>query len=155
MAQLEYHKEDASCILYCIHNTNTDRRCAMNVTLKHTQVLEPMNSRFSSSRCVSAASTILQNGTPKLAGQYPESISQETIYYSNLLNNPALPQVTKPLRSCSRKRVRMIFKTHESWNQMSLPIYQGLYKNEGFTDWKQFIIYVYFKKLVHWLIIKK
>ena len=135
MAQLEYYKEDASCILYCIHDTNTHRRCAMNVTLKHTQVkkLEPMNSRFSSSRCVSAASTILQNGTPKLAGQYPESISQETIYY---IYSPALPIRTseQPLRSCSRKRVRMIFKTHESWNQMSLPIYQGLYKNEGFTD---------------------
>ena len=50
--------------------------------------LAPLTARSSSLRCVSAAdsepSTRLQNNTPKLAGQNPESISQEALYHETL-----------------------------------------------------------------------
>ena len=45
--------------------------------------LRPLTTQFSSLRCVSAITT-LQNSTPKLAGQTPESISQEATYHGIL-----------------------------------------------------------------------
>ena len=54
-------------------------------------------------------STTRWNSTPKLAGQSPESISQEAITMEYL---PGLPQNTKPLRSFSGNRVKMLLKSH-------------------------------------------
>ena len=54
-------------------------------------------------------STTLLNSTPKLAGQKPESISQEAIYHEILAG---LPQDTKYLRSCSGNRAKMLLKNH-------------------------------------------
>ena len=64
-------------------------------------------------------STRLQNSTPKLAGQNPESISHEAIYHGTLA-----------IRTFSRYQVfeKLLWKPSEdvsqrsSWNQMSLTI---------------------------------
>ena len=53
--------------------------------------------------------TTLQNSTPKRAGQNSERISQKQSIMKNL---PGLPHDTKPLRSCSRNRAKMLLKSH-------------------------------------------
>ena len=69
------------------------------VTLKHTPVRkrEPLTTRSSSLRRVSAAEHHTQNSTPKLAGQTSESISQEAIYHGTLARSSSRYQVFEKL----------------------------------------------------------
>ena len=68
-----------------------------------------MSTRSSSLRCVSAAEhycrTVLQNGQDKTRKASPKK--QSIMEYL-----PGLPQDTKPLRSCSGNRAKMLLKTH-------------------------------------------
>ena len=98
-------------ILYSIHNTETDRRCARSHANTHqVKKLVPLTTRSSSLRCVSAAehqtaeqySKNWQNKTPK-ASPKKQSIMEYL---------PRLPQDTKPLRSCSGNRAKMLLKSH-------------------------------------------
>ena len=52
-------------------------------------------------------STILQNSTPKRAGQTPKASLQKR---SIMEHSPGLPQNTKSLRSCSVDRAKMLLK---------------------------------------------
>ena len=72
-----------------------------NVTFKHTPVRNraQLTARSSSLRCVyRRPSTRLQNNTPKLAEQNPESISQEALYHETLTRTFSR---CKSLRNCS------------------------------------------------------
>ena len=101
-------------ILNSIHNTATDRRWASNVTLRHTSCYK----MGTTGDTVQQPSTTLKNSTPKLAGQNPESISQEAIYHRIITRTSSRNQVVE----------KLLWKPSEdayqksSWNQMSLSI---------------------------------
>ena len=77
------------------------------------RIQAPLTARSSSLRWLSQQpSTTQQNSTPKRAGQNPESIFQEAIYHGTSSRYKWLPQDTKPLRSCSGNRAKMLLKGH-------------------------------------------
>ena len=85
--------------LYSIHSIATDRRWTMSYS--STPQLEKWHHWLHGPVVLNVhrqLSTALQNSTPKLAGQNPETISQDAIYREH---SPGLPQDNKSLRSSS------------------------------------------------------
>ena len=137
-SQVEHHKEGRSgytwsCTVYIILPQIEDVQC-------HTQThipikkLAPLTIRsmqqFKVCIC-SRAPHCMKNSTPKRAGQNPERISQEAIYYGILAWTSSRYQafeklLWKPGEDASQK---------SSWNQMSTPIYHGHQ-----TPWVQFLV---------------
>ena len=96
-------------MLHSIHNTATDRRCARSHsnTLQLIKKLAQQTTRFSSLVCIGCSTTlqnsvVLQDKTPKASPK-----KQSIVEYL-----PGLPLDTKPLRSCSGNRAKMLLKSH-------------------------------------------
>ena len=98
-------------ILYSILNTATERRCARShLNTPRVEKLAPLTARSSNRRCVSAAEhqTVEQyTKTGKI--KTPKASSKKRSIMEHL---PGLPQATKPLRSCSGNRAKMLLKIH-------------------------------------------
>ena len=101
------------------HTQNCHGSTMKNGTLKHTSSQKPGTTDCSVQqfKVYQQLSTRLQNNTPKLAGQNPESISQEAINHETLARTSSRYQVFakllwKPSEDASQR---------SSLNQMSLP----------------------------------
>ena len=98
-------------ILYSIHNTETDRRCAgSHANTPPVKKLAPLTTRSSSLRCLSAAEHQTAEQYSKTGKNKPPKVSSKKQSIMEYL--PGLPQDTKRLRSCSGNRANMLLKSH-------------------------------------------
>ena len=97
-------------ILYSIHNTEIDRRCARShANTPPVKKLAPLTTRSSSLKCVSAAEHQTAEQYSKTGKKKPKASPKKQSIMEYLTG---LPQDTKPLRRCSGNRAKMLFKSH-------------------------------------------
>ena len=96
-------------MLYRPHNTATDRRCPMlHSSTSPVRKQTRLTTGFSSLNSMWQPSTTLQNRTPKTGRRKP----RKHLKGSWNMYSSGLPRDTKPLRSCSENRPKMLLKSH-------------------------------------------
>ena len=109
-------------ILNNIHNTATDRHCAMSYSkTRPVQNLVPPTALSSSLMCVSAAEYHTEEQYSKTVSTKPVKTSPKKQPISEY--SPRLPEIPRIWESALETERRCFTKS--SWNQMSLPIYHG------------------------------
>ena len=131
--------------LYNIHNTATDRRCARSHSnTPPVKKLAPLTTKSSSLRCVSVAEHHTAEQCSKTGSTKPvKHLPRNSLSWNTCQD--FLAQDTKPLRSCSGNRAKMLLKSllgikcHSQYNKV-IRLLQHSSANAG--DWGCIVRYL-------------